>query len=144
MCQQCTSIMYINHVHQPCISTLYKYNQQHVPIMYQQQTKLCLNKMHQDHHVFQVCMSSIYPIIYLYHIPITYTKIIKKIPLTMHHTLDKSNTINPHIIHVPQPHCYKTSICTNNFNTIPQLKSLKHEPILNFSRSDLDQLYNKP
>ena len=117
--------MHINHVHQPCTSTLYKDNQQHVPIMYQQQTKLCLNKMYQDHHVLQVCISSMYPIIYLYHIPITYTKITNKILLAMHHTLHKSNTISLHINHVPQPHCYTTSICTNNFSNIPQPKSLK-------------------
>jgi len=89
---------------QPCTSTLYKDNQQQVPIMYQQQTKLCLNKMYQYHHVLQVCISSMYPIIYLYHIPITYTNITNKIPLAMHHTLLKSNTINPHIKHVPTMH----------------------------------------
>ena len=46
--------------------------------------------------------------------------------------------------HVIKPHCYTTSICTNNFNNIPQSKSLKHEPILNFNRSTSDHLYNKP
>ena len=136
--------MHINHVHQPCASTLYKYNQQHVPIMYPQQTKLRINTMYQYHHVLQVCISSMYPIIYLYHVPITYTKITNKIPLTMHHTLHKSNIINPHINHVLEPHCYTTSIYTNNFSNIPQPKALKHEPILNFNRSALYQLYNNP
>ena len=54
-----------------------------------------------------------------------------------------SNTI-PQVCtpnHVLESHYYTTSICTNNFNNIPQPKSLKHEPILNFSRSVSDQLY---
>jgi hypothetical protein len=77
-----------------------------------------------NHHVLQVFISSMYLIICLYHVPITYTKITNKIPLTMHHTLHKSNITNPHINHVPKPHCYTTSICTNNFTNIPEPKSL--------------------
>jgi hypothetical protein len=36
---------------------------------------------------------------------------------------------------------YLSQPCTQH---VPQPKSLKHEPILNFSRSASDQLYNKP
>jgi hypothetical protein len=133
-----------NNAHQSCTSTLYKDNQQHVPIKYQQQNKLCINKMYQYHHVLQVFISSMFPIIYLYHVPITYTKITNKIPLTMHHTLHKSNITNPHINHVSKPHCYTTSICSNNFSNIPEPKSLKHELILNLNRSVSDQLCKNP
>jgi hypothetical protein len=42
------------------------------------------------------------------------TKITNKIPLAIHHTLHKPNTINPYINNASNPHCNATSNCTNN------------------------------
>ena len=68
--------------------------------------------IHQDvptspYHKPNVCANSstIYPNMYLNHIPKRYTNVTNKSPLSIHHTIHDPNTINPYI-----KTCAKTSL----------------------------------
>ena len=114
------------HHHKPCVNnTTNKFLQpctKYVPIMHQlhinYDSSWCTKIINYTPHVCAnsstTCLNHV-PNMYLNHIPNTYTNITIKIYLTIHHSINKPNTIN----HVPQPHCYTTSICN-----IPQPKSL--------------------
>jgi hypothetical protein len=158
MHQHCTIQPVINlyhkQVHQPCTNmylNLY-YQQVHqsctkyVPIMHQihinYDSSRCTNIINYTPHL---CANS--STTCLNHVPNMY---LNKIPHQFHHqNLICHIYLKHYITSLYLKPCARTSLlynlyCTNNFSNIPQPKSLKHEPILKFSRSTSDQLYSKP
>jgi hypothetical protein len=140
--QPCTNLylnLYHQRVHQPCTK--------YVPIMHQihinYHSSRCTNIINYTPHVCAnsstTCLNHV-PNMYLNQNPSSISSSKSDLITYTSNTIPQVCTSN----HVLEPHCYTTSICTNNFSNIPQPKSLKHEPILNFSRSASDQLYNKP
>jgi hypothetical protein len=136
--QPCTNL-YHQRVHQPCTK--------YVPIMHQlhinYDSSRCTNIINYTPHVCvnssTTCLNHV-PNMYLNQNPSSISSSKSDLITYTSNTIPQVCTSN----HVLEPHCYTTSICTNNFNNIPQPKSLKHEPELDFNRSTSDQLYNKP
>jgi hypothetical protein len=139
------------HCYKPCVNnTTNKYLQpctKYVPIMHQlhinYDSSRCTNIINYTPHVCAnsstTCLNHV-PNMYLNQKP-------SSISSSKYDLITYTSNIIPHVCtsnHVLESHCYTTSISTNNFSNIPQPKSLKHEPIINFSRSSSDQLYNKP